>query len=156
MTESPAAGRGVFPEVLDHELNPVFWASGHERLGTGAKHAKGLVVLLGRVEAPGYSGNDRAVGERKLSVAIGFDRFVVAQNGPDIVEFAFLASHRDQLPVAVSRGNLGDKNRGFLISASRSGRGQRDNAAQCCDSNQQEHDPFHKSSSCEYLSGSEW
>src|SRR5262245_34346518 len=82
LSESPAAGRGVLLRVLDHELKPVLWRPGHERLGT----TKDLVVFLRRVVAPGQSGNDGAVRERKLAIPVSGDRYVVAQNGANVVE----------------------------------------------------------------------
>ena len=81
LSEPPAAGRGVFSRVLDHELNPVLGRPGHERLGM----AKGFAALLQRVVTPGEPGNDCAIRERKLPFPGGLDRYVVAQNGPQIV-----------------------------------------------------------------------
>jgi len=40
----------------------------------------------------------------ELPFAIGLDRNIVAQNGPQIIEVAFFVGHGDQLPVAVSGG----------------------------------------------------
>src|ERR1700738_3080642 len=109
LCEPPAARRGVFYGVLDHKLS-VRGGSGHERLGT----AKDFVVLLRRDVAPGEPGNDCAVRERKLPFPVGLDRHVIAQNGPQIVEFAFFVGHGDQPPVAVSGGNFDSEDRGSL------------------------------------------
>jgi len=108
--EPPAACRGVFCGVLDHELN-VRGGPGHERLGT----AKDFVVLLRRDVTPREPGNDSAVRERNLSFPVGLDRHVIAQNGPQIVEFAFLVGHGDQLPIAVSGGDLNSIDRSGLF-----------------------------------------
>src|SRR5262245_40538021 len=81
MLESPAAGRGVLLRILDHELDAVLRGAGDERLRT----AKGLVVLLVRHVAPGDAGNDGAVGEGERALAIGLDRYFVAQDGADVV-----------------------------------------------------------------------
>jgi len=51
----------------------------------------------------------RTVRVRKLPFPGGLDRYVVAQNGAQIVEFAFFVGHGDQPPVAVSGGILTPK-----------------------------------------------
>src|SRR5258706_1673975 len=144
----PAAGRCVFLRVLDHKLYPVLWGAGHVGLGmatTGRiQLAKDFVVFLGRVETPGYSGNDCALWKRKLSFAIGFDPCIIAQNGADIVEAAFFARHGDQSPVPVSRGNRGYEDRGSLsIDAYVCRSHGRDNADHRYNCDQQESDPGH-------------
>ena len=101
LREPPAAGRGVPFGVLEHKLN-IRRGPGHERLGT----TKGFVVFLRRDVTPRKSGDDRAVREREFSVPIGLDRYVVAQNGPQIVEVALFVGHGDQPPVAVSWGDF--------------------------------------------------
>src|SRR5690349_4204096 len=102
LSEPPAPGRGVSPLVLDHELNAVLGGSGHEGLGT----AEGLVVFLRWNVAPGEPGDDRAVREGSRPVAEGLDGYVVAEDGPQIVESALLAGDGDQLPVAIAGRNL--------------------------------------------------
>src|SRR5688500_12770692 len=72
----PAAGCGVLLGVFDHELHAVLGAPGDEGLAA----AEGLVVLLRGVEAPGESGDDRAIREVAGAFAVGFDRDVVAQD----------------------------------------------------------------------------
>ena len=50
----------------------------------------------------------------------GLDRYVVAQDGAQIVEVAFFVGDGDQPPVAVSGGNFDSEDRGaFVIGASR-------------------------------------
>jgi hypothetical protein len=97
LSEPLATGRGVFFRVLDHELNPVLGWPGRERLET----AKGFAAFLPRDVTPGELGNDCPVRERKFPFPVGLDRYVVAENGAQIVEVAFFVSHRDQPPVAV-------------------------------------------------------
>jgi hypothetical protein len=41
--------------------------------------------------------------------SVRLDRYVVAQNGADTIEFAGFVGYRDQLPVAVSGWNFGYK-----------------------------------------------
>ena len=50
---------------------------------------KGFVVFLRRVVTPGEAGNDGAVREGTRPFPVGLDRYVVAQNGTNVVEFAF-------------------------------------------------------------------
>jgi len=78
LSKPPASRRGIFFCVLDHKLNPVLGWAGHKRLLS----AKGLVVFLRRVIAPGEPGDDCSVWERNLPFSIGLDRYVVTQNGP--------------------------------------------------------------------------
>jgi hypothetical protein len=52
-------------------------------------------------------GNDRAVREWKLALAVGLDRDVIAQDGSEAVEVAFFVGYRDELPVTVSGWNFG-------------------------------------------------
>src|ERR1700677_2930354 len=88
-SEPPAAGRGVFACILDHELNPFLGGPGHERLGM----AKDFVVFLRRDIIPGETGNDGAVRKWKLAFPVGPDRYVIAQNGTQIVEVACFMGH---------------------------------------------------------------
>jgi hypothetical protein len=60
LTEPPAAGRGVFSGVLDHQLN-INGGPGNERLFT----VKDFVVFLRRDVTPGQPDNNCAVRERK-------------------------------------------------------------------------------------------
>src|SRR5687767_13050719 len=98
MGEPPAAGRGVFLRVLDHELDAVLGRARHERLVT----AEDFVVFRRGDVIPREPGDDRAVRERALAFAKCFDRDVVAQDGADVVEVALLLRDGDQAPVAVS------------------------------------------------------
>src|ERR1700732_4860857 len=78
----PPAGCGIFLGVLDHELQVP------SRGGTGDKGliaAKDLVVLFGRYVIPRESSNYSTVRERLLALAIAFDRYIVAQNGSNII-----------------------------------------------------------------------
>ena len=81
LSEPPAAGRGVSSCVLDHELNPVLGWPGHEGLET----AKGFGAFLQRDVTPGEAGNDGAVRVRKPLFPVGLDRYVIAENGAQIV-----------------------------------------------------------------------
>ena len=47
------------------------------------------------------SGNDRAVRERKLPLAVGLDRHIVALNGANTVQVAFFVGAGDPPPVSV-------------------------------------------------------
>src|SRR5262245_16183188 len=144
----PAASRGVLLRVLDHELEvELRGGAGHERLGT----AEGLVVLLRRDVAPGDAADDRAFGERELSSPIGVDRHVVPQHGANIFEVTFFVGHRDHLPVAVSRRNRGDEERGGLLSRGLASRARQEghNAHEGRHCTQQGRDSFHETSSCQ-------
>src|SRR5580658_2630860 len=83
--EAPAAGRGVFVGVLDHELN-VGGGAGSEGLGLTEDFIVfgvwGVSVVQG--------GDDGAVGEREGFGAVGLDGDVVAENGADTVQAACL------------------------------------------------------------------
>src|SRR6267378_1460821 len=81
LSEPPAARRGVFLGVFDHKLN-VLGEAGNKRLGS----AKDFVVFLRRDVVVVQSGNDCAVRERKLPLAVGLNRYIVAQNGSKTVE----------------------------------------------------------------------
>ena len=59
-------------------------------------------------------------GNGSLPFAVGLDRYIVAQNSAQIVEVACLVGHRDQLPVAVSRGDFDSEDRGGLFIGSSS------------------------------------
>ena len=72
VTEPPAACRGVLFRILDHKLN-VRGDAGNERLGS----AKDLVVFLRWDVTVVQSGNDCAVREWELPLAVGFDRYIV-------------------------------------------------------------------------------
>src|SRR5216683_2396195 len=109
VSEPPASRRGVLCGVLDHKLN-VRGRAGNERLGS----AKDFVVFLRWDVTVVQSRNDCTVRERNLALAIGLNRYIVAQNGSKTVEVAFFVGHGDQLPVAVSGGNIGYENRGGL------------------------------------------
>ena len=74
VTESPAAGCGVFCRVLDHELN-VGGSAGNERLDL----AEDFVVLVLWNVLVMKSDEDRAVGERIFAVAEGVVRYIVGQ-----------------------------------------------------------------------------
>src|SRR6266849_5640872 len=143
VSEPPAARRGVLFGFLDHELN-VRGGAGNERLGS----AKDLVVFLRRDVTVVQSGNDRAVREWELPLAVGFDRYIVTQNSRKTVEVAFFVCDRNQPLVAISRRDSHSIARGGLcIGLSRCGCPEGDNAAQCCKCDQQESDPFHKNGS---------
>jgi hypothetical protein len=91
--------------------------------------AKDFVVFFRRDVAPGEPGNDRAVGERKLSFSVCLDRHIVAQNGAQIVEVAFFMRHGDQSPVAVSgRDSDSEERGGLFIDISRRERREGENA----------------------------
>ena len=63
------------------------------------------------------SSNDCAVRERKLPFAIGFDRYIVAQDGTYTVEVACFMGRGDPLPVAVSVRDFGNEGRADSPSA---------------------------------------
>ena len=98
LSEPPAAGRGVFSRVFDHELN-VRGQAGDERLGM----AKDFIIFLRRDITPREPGNNCAVRERKCSISIRLDRYVVAENGAYIVETALFMGYGNQSPIAVTR-----------------------------------------------------
>lgn len=64
-------------------------------------------------------------------------------------EVTFFVGHRDHLPVAVSRRNLGDEDRGGLLSRGMARRARQEghNAHECRNGNQQGSDAFHDTSS---------
>src|SRR5579862_103872 len=139
VTEPPTTRAGVFCRVLDHELN-VRLGPWYERLFA----AEDFVVLLRWQMTVVQSGNDRAVGERKLRFAICVDCCIVTQHGGKTVEVSFLMGHRDELPVAIPSGNFGNVDRGnlsFGVSDSRCEEG--DCTCQHCDCNQQHNYSFH-------------
>src|SRR6266852_488935 len=113
VSEPPASRRGVLCGVLDHKLN-VRGRAGNERL----RSAKDFVVFLRWDVTVVQSRNDCTVRERNLALAIGLNRYIVAQNGSKTVEVAFFVGHGDQLPVAVSGG----LSRPLLNLAERGGR----------------------------------
>jgi hypothetical protein len=99
--------------ILHHELNSFLGGAGHERLLL----PKDLVVFLrGRV-GPSEPGDDDAVRELLLPLPIRLDRDIVAENGAQIVELAFLVGDGDQPPVAVTREHFDPEDRGGLIIA---------------------------------------
>jgi len=138
MSESPAACRGILFRVLNHELN-VRGGSRNERLGS----AEDLVVFLRWHVTVMQSGNDCAVREWELPVAIGMDRDIVTQHGCKAVEVALFVSYRDQPPLAVSGRNLGYEDRGGLVMGVYCEPRKGDNPGECYNWNQQESDPFH-------------
>src|SRR5258707_146189 len=78
----PPTGCSVSFCILDHELQvPIRGGSGNE----GLIAAKYLVVFGGGDVVPRESCNNGTVWERLLSLAIGVDCFIVAQNCPNIV-----------------------------------------------------------------------
>ncbi len=79
LSEPPAAGRRVFPGVLDHELNAVHGRPGHKRLAT----TEDFVVLLRQDVFPGEPGNDGAVRERKFSFPADLERDFVRKCAPE-------------------------------------------------------------------------
>src|SRR5580700_4129472 len=74
LSKPPTTRRGVFSGVLDHKLN-VRGGPGHERLGA----SKDFVVFLRRNVTPCQPGNDGAVRERQLPLAVCLDRYIVAE-----------------------------------------------------------------------------
>jgi hypothetical protein len=104
--------------------------------------AKGFAAFLQRRVTPGEPGNDGAVRVRKLPFPAGFDRYVVAQNGAQVVEVAFFVGHGDQPPVAVSGRDFDSEDRGGLfIGLSRCGSHVGDHAGQRSNYNQHENKP---------------
>ncbi len=142
-SEPPAARRRVLRGIFDHKLN-VRWGAGDERLGL----AEDLVVFRGWDVTVVQSGDDRAVRVWKLRLAVGFNRHIVAQNGANAVQVACLVGDGDQLPVAVSRGNFCDEDRGGRVIGVQ-GRLHRkpDKTCQNDNGNQQEDSPLHSGSS---------
>jgi hypothetical protein len=58
-----------------------------------------------RVKVPKlFSSVNCAVWIWKLPVAVGLDRYIIAQHGSETVKVAFFVGHGDQTPVAVSAG----------------------------------------------------
>ncbi len=112
VSEPPAARRGILRRVLDHKLN-VRGGAGDERLGS----AKDFVVFVRRDVTVVQSGNDRAVREWKLPLAVGLDRHIVAQNGSKAVQVAFFVGDGDQPPVSVSGRNSCYEDRGGRVIA---------------------------------------
>src|SRR5258708_7955068 len=86
-------------------------------------------------------GNDVAI---KLPFPGGLDRYVVAQNGAQIVEVAFFVGHGDQPPLAISGGGFhsGDRS-GLSVGWSRCGGHVGDHAGQRYNCNQHESNPSH-------------
>ena len=109
-SEPPAVRRGVLRGVLDHKLN-VRGGARDERLGL----AKNFVVFLGRDVTVVQSGNDRAVREWELPLAVGLDRHIVAQNGANTVQVACFVGDGDQPPVSVSGGDFCDEDWGGRV-----------------------------------------
>src|SRR5215469_17199754 len=138
VSEPPATRCGVLGCVLDHKLN-IRGLARDKRLGT----AKDSVIFLGRGVSVMQSGNDRAVWEWKFPVPKGFDRYTVAQNGTQTIEVAPLMRHGDEPPVAVSGGNLGNKDRGLLFGMGRQGYDVGDRS-QSCNCNEHDNGSFHK------------
>jgi hypothetical protein len=99
--EPPTAGRGVFDGVFDHKLN-IRGSAGDERLGL----AKDLVIFRRGDVAIVQSGDNSAVGEWKLPLAIGLDRYIVAQYGTNAVQLACFVGDGDPPPVPVSGGDF--------------------------------------------------
>ena len=63
-----------------------------------------------------------ALGEGARPCPIGLDRSVVAQDGADVVEFAFFTRHGDQAPVPVSAWEVAFRDRACVFM--RDSRGQ--------------------------------
>src|ERR1700689_198553 len=90
-----------------------------------------------------HSCNHRAVGERKLSLPVGLDRYIVAQDGTYTVEAACFMGRGDPSPVAVPVRDFGNEGRApTRVSWCRSNEG--DKAGRCCNGNQKECEVFHK------------
>src|SRR4051794_36136651 len=141
MTELPATCRSVIFRILDHKLN-VRGGAGNERL----RSAKNLVVFLGRGVTVVQSGDDCAVRERKVTLAVCFDREIVTQNGCKTIEVAFFMSNRDELPVAVPKGNLLEEDWRSLVRSLRiCGAAVADYNGHRCSYKQGEKSPFEKS-----------
>src|ERR1700722_3814181 len=94
------------------------------------------------------SSNDCAIRERELPFAIGFDRYVVAQDGTQTVEVSCFMGRGNPLPVAVSVRNFGNEVRcSFAIRASWRGGDEGDKAGHGDNCNPEECDVFHNGSS---------
>jgi hypothetical protein len=87
--------------------------------------AKGFAAFRQWLVAPGEPGDDRAVGVWKRRFPGGLDRYVVAENGADIVETSFFVGHGNQSPVAVSGTNFAAEDWRLLFAglAGRRGKG---------------------------------
>jgi hypothetical protein len=58
------------------------------------------------------SSNDRAVRERKLAIPVGFERYLVAQDGTYTVEVACFMGRGDPSPVAIPMRDFSNEGRG--------------------------------------------
>src|SRR5579862_4112091 len=85
--KSPAARRSVLRGVLHHKLNV-----GSGTRDEGLSLPEDLVVLLRRDVTIVQGGHNCAVREGKLPLTVGLDRNIVAQNGANTIEVAFLVS----------------------------------------------------------------
>src|SRR6185437_3793253 len=87
--KAPAAGRGVFVRILDHDLNRRGGAGDKGAVNTGHRHM-----------LPGQLSQDRSIREWRYPLSIGLQGDVVAKHAPEFIEPGFMR-HRDHLPVSV-------------------------------------------------------
>src|SRR5471032_2073685 len=113
LRKAPTAGRSIFFGVLDHELD-VGGCPGYKRLVT----AKDLIVLVRDSVDPSQAGNDRAIRKWALSIAIGLDCHIIAEDRTEIVEIASFVRYGNQLPVTVSGWNFDSEDRVGLFHGS--------------------------------------
>src|SRR5437899_3283393 len=90
-------------------------ASAAERCAVSSWAAASPARTPQGLRSPRRLGAGPGVTVRKLPFSGGLDRYVVAQNGAQIVEVAFFVGHGDQPPVAVSGGDFDSEDRGRLI-----------------------------------------
>jgi hypothetical protein len=140
---APATGRSILLRVFDHELKSVLRRTRDVRLSATER----AVVLLGRENRPGQARDDRTFGERELPLAVRLDCDLVAENGPNVVELAFLTGDRDQLPVSVSARDVLYVGGGRLGFPPKGDGNRRGGASKGCDDKQQDGLRSHTSAS---------
>ena len=77
VSEPPAAGCGILPLILDHELN-IHGGPDNKRLSAREWIGQYLVVVFRRDKNPMKRGNDGAVRERDLPFFKGLNGYIVA------------------------------------------------------------------------------
>jgi hypothetical protein len=139
--EAPASGCCVLFGIFDHELN-VCGRAGNERLNT----TEDFVVFVRRDAAVMQGSNEGAIRERQLPFAVGLERYIVGEDSTKAVEIAFFVGHGNPLPIAVPVRNFGDVGRGgWFIHMCWRGDDKNDKAGDCCSSDHEEGEAFHRS-----------
>jgi luciferase family oxidoreductase group 1 len=128
------------PEVAMHAYRSGFFPT-----GMLDKPYAILIVFVRRDVTVMQSSKDCAVRKGKFPLAIGFDRYVVAQEGAQTVELACFMGRGNPLPVSVSVRHFGNEVRGSLpVSVPWCRCNEDDKSGYCCKCDEEKREVFHK------------